>query len=75
MIIGFGKDDEHINGMIRTLVDVDDKKIIVVTLESDLKDIAQKLKIRKTENIRIIPVNESGFTSDNQSWIAHITDA
>lgn len=72
---GFGKDDEHINGMIRTLVDVDDKKIIVVTLESDLKNIAQKLKIRKTDNIRIIPVNESGFTSNNQSWVAHLTDA
>ena len=70
---GFGKDDEHINGILRTLVDVDDKKIIVVALESTQNDIAKKLKIRKADNIRVINVNQSGFTSNNQSWIAALT--
>ena len=47
---GFGTDDEHINGILRTLIDVDNKEITVVTLEkhqSDAaiaKDIARKLK-------------------------------
>lgn len=70
---GFGMDDEHINGILRTLVDVDDKKIIVVALESTQNDIAKKLKIRKTDNIRVINVNQSGVTSNNQSWIAALT--
>ena len=70
---GFGKDDEHINGILRTLVDVDDKKIIVVALESTQNDIAKKLKNRKADNIRVINVNQSGFTSNNQSWIAALT--
>ncbi len=47
-IIGFGfnLDDEHINGIIRTLIDVDDKHIIVIYINNvnDVDKIAKKLK-------------------------------
>lgn len=64
---GFGTDDEHINGILRTLIDVDNKSIVVVTLDkhqSDdaiAKDIARKLKVTNVSNISIIQVNESGI--------------
>lgn len=34
---GFNVDDEHINGIIRTLIDIDDKQLIVVVLEQRKK--------------------------------------
>lgn len=64
---GFGTDDEHINGILRTLIDVDNKSIVVVTLDkhqSDdaiAKDIARKLKVTNVSNISIIQVNENGI--------------
>lgn len=64
---GFGTDDEHINGILRTLIDVDNKPIVVVTLDkhqSDdaiAKDIARKLKVTNVSNISIIQVNENGI--------------
>lgn len=65
---GFGQDDEHINGILRTLVDVDDRKLIIVTLSGTSKEIAQKLKVRKKENIQIVLVDKLGVTSDKKLW-------
>lgn len=68
---GFGTDDEHINGILRTLIDVDNKSITVVTLDkhqSDdviAKDIARKLKVTNVSNISIIQVDANGI--NNQS--------
>ena len=63
---GFGVDDEHINGILRTLIDVDDKKIIVVSLAKNetneyvAKVIARKLKVSKVSNISIVQVDRDG---------------
>lgn len=72
---GFGTDDEHINGVLRTLIDVDDKKIIVVTLSKNkadddvAKDIARSLKVIKASNISIVQVDKSGKQiQDNALW-------
>ena len=72
---GFGIDDEHINGVLRTLIDVDDKKIIVVTLSKNkadddvAKDIARSLKVIKASNISIVQVDKSGKQiQDNALW-------
>ena len=70
---GFGTDDEHINGIIRTLLDVDDKKIVIVTLDTstdDVKDYARKLKTLKSDNIQIIRVDKEGKVSGtDKTWI------
>ncbi len=71
---GFGQDDEHINGILRTLVDVDDRKLIIVTLSGTPKEIAQKLKVRKKENIQIVIVNQLGVTSDKKPWTEVLTE-
>lgn len=63
---GFGTDDEHINGILRTLIDIEDKKMIVVTLGSGenedhmVKMIAGKLKVSKNSNIKILQVDKNG---------------
>lgn len=69
---GFGTDDEHINGILRTLIDVDNKSITVVTLDkhqSDdaiAKDIARKLKVTNVSNISIIQVDTNGLNIQNK---------
>ena len=72
---GFGTDDEHINGLLRTLIDVDNKEITVVTLDkhqSDdaiAKDIARKLKVTNVSNISIIQVDVNGIKiQDKKIW-------
>ena len=72
---GFGTDDEHINGILRTLIDVDNKEITVVTLDkhqSDdviAKDIARKLKVTNVSNISIIQVDVDGINiQDKKIW-------
>ncbi len=63
---GFGTDDEHINGILRTLIDIEDKKLFVVTLgygeseEDIIKMVAGKLKVSKNRNIKILQVDKNG---------------
>ncbi|WP_338691086.1 hypothetical protein QJR36_08485 [Paraclostridium sordellii] len=64
-IIGFGfnPDDEHINGILRTLIDIDNKQVVVVDINNgkdvdDVKEsIANKLKIFNEDNLEIILVD------------------
>lgn len=71
---GFGSDDEHINGIIRTLIDTDDKKVEIITIESNktedklARDFALKLKTSKYKNISVIKVNCQGKSSDGKMW-------
>lgn len=71
---GFGADDEHINGIIRTLIDIDDKKVEIVTKKSDKtgseleREYAMKLKTSKYENISVIQVDKEGKDSDGKLW-------
>lgn len=78
-IVGFGfnKDDEHINGMLRRLIDIDNKKIIVIDLNAgrsndDMKEsIANKLKISNDSNLDIILVDKDRKI-EGVSWINYI---
>lgn len=72
VVIGFGfnADDEHINGIIRTLVDTDNKKLIVIKPKSSNsndrieQEIANKLKVRNKVNIKVIQVDENRRSND-----------
>jgi hypothetical protein len=72
VIVGFGfnPDDEHINGIIRTLVDIDNKKIIIVDVDNTITPhkIAEKLKVSKENNIEILSVNSNREHKD-ALWI------
>lgn len=73
---GFGSDDEHINGMIRTLIEDNSKKVIIVkpatiskSKEEIIEEISQKLKIRNSQNIDLIFVDKDGIDNrTNKIW-------
>ncbi len=78
---GFGIDDEHINGVLRTLIDVDDKKIVVVTLKKNkedaevAKEIGRNLKVTRISNIFVVQVDKEGKRiTDNVLWTEAILD-
>ena len=79
---GFGSDDEHINGMIRTLVDDDDKRLIVITLHDQSKsesekaeELGKKLKVKNNDNIQVIYVDNDGIsTADKRIWSECLVD-
>ena len=70
---GFGTDDEHINGILRTLHDDDKKDLIVVSLanpqnrQSVQKDIRSRLKLKRNEGLTLIPVDENGYF-EGKAW-------
>ncbi len=63
---GFGTDDEHINGILRTLVNDDGKDLIVITLkhekpaEIESREIAKKLKVSDHKKVKVILVDKDG---------------
>ena len=71
---GFGADDEHINGIIRNLIDIDNKSIQIVTIKSDktndelAEEYAMKLKASKRDNISVIQVDSQGNSADGRNW-------
>lgn len=73
VIVGFGfnKDDEHINGIIRTLVNDDNKKVIIVGRNSSKEEIINRLIIEKRENITVYNINEDRKIGDTL-WIEYI---
>lgn len=74
VIVGFGfnADDEHINGILRTLVNDDGKELIIVTKGHHPKDIqklkAKALKINDANKIKVIAVGDDG-RADGQRWV------
>ena len=71
---GFNPDDEHINGIIRSLVDRDNKTLIIVDVANDkseserIDELAMKLKITNYQNIKLVIVNNKR-TCNNLPWI------
>ena len=70
---GFGTDDEHINGILRTLVNDDSKELKVVTLkhekseEAEAREIAKKLKVVDHTKIKMVLVDRDGKV-DGRPW-------
>ncbi|HEL2017711.1 TPA: hypothetical protein TY279_001591 [Streptococcus suis] len=74
---GFNIDDEHINGIIRTLIERDEKKLIIVDLDNsqDITDrsdaLAKKLKVSNSEQIHYLLVNKERLV-DGKKWSEYI---
>lgn len=67
---GFNNDDEHINGIIRTLIERDNKKLYIVDCSAEDKDelktkYTNQLKVTKINNIHIIKVSNSRKLMDS----------
>lgn len=80
VVIGFGfnKDDSHINGLFRELVENKNKKLFVVGVSSD-----REIKNNTIDNLRIdtnrdnvvgVSVNRETRTKDGKIWIEYIKD-
>lgn len=72
---GFNQDDEHINGIIRTLIERNNKKLVVVDTNSSKRltdkrtELCGKLKISKQENLDFITVDKyTRKTKDGSMW-------
>ena len=77
VIVGFGfnKDDEHINAILRTLVDDDMKKIYVVHKDIERNEVAKRLRIKNISNINICKVDDYRTRKiGNNTWIEYICD-
>lgn len=74
---GFNPDDEYINGILRTLVDIDDKKLIVVDLNQGIGEdivkerIANRLKVLNIDNLDILLVDRNRM-GERENWIENI---
>lgn len=70
---GFNPDDEHINGIIRTLVERDNKKLYIIDYANDdveklRKKYATNLKISKRSNLDVIKVDANRMIENNKKW-------
>lgn len=78
VVVGFGfnEDDEHINGILRTLIDVDKRKLIVVSTESLTQlQIGNKLKVSAYDHIYPLCVDPDGYTKNTHIlWTEAITN-
>ncbi|GFZ30290.1 hypothetical protein CSC2_08160 [Clostridium zeae] len=78
-IVGFGfnKDDEHINGILRTLIDIDDKKVVVIDLdngrgnENFKENIVNKLKVYNEDNLQVVLVDYDRKV-EGASWLDRV---
>ena len=62
---------EVFNGILRTLVNEDNKKLEVVTLNESKEEISNRLRIRNKENVNIIKINRNGLC-EGKRWIEHL---
>lgn len=65
---GFNGDDGHINGMFRSLIEKDNKRIIIFHYQEDnlseqqlLSHYQRKLRLTSTDNLRVVLVDENRF--------------
>ncbi len=76
VVVGFGfnQDDEHINGILRTLVDEDNKDIFVISVTDDSentikKQIKTKLKVNNLDRVKIVKIDKITRTNNGDLWI------
>lgn len=84
VVVGFGfnKDDSHINGLFRELIENQGKKLFIVSLDTDgtvqqqQRDLRKKLRIENSfsQSLIVIPVNQETRKIGDSSWIDYIVD-
>lgn len=78
---GFNYDDEHVNGIIRTLIERDDKHLVVIQPNSEKSineaksNLVKRLKTTKSTNVHVIHVNpETRKDCEDKLWIQCVKD-
>ncbi|MDO9892669.1 hypothetical protein Q7473_00600 [Glaesserella parasuis] len=68
---GFNKDDSHINGIFRELIEKHNKKVYIVTVsdKDTEKEIRKRLRIDKNvDNLKVILVDRTTRKKDDKFW-------
>lgn len=83
VVVGFGfqKDDSHINGLFRELIENHEKRLFIVsrstngTAEEQQRALRSKLRIANNFShlVTVVPIDSITRTSDNKSWLEIIT--
>ncbi len=68
----FNKDDEHINGLIRDLIDKEDKKLVIISIGLKKEDYVKRLKVKNEDNIKVINVSKNNRTNNEKLWVEHL---
>lgn len=74
---GFNKDDNHINGIFRELIEQHNKKVYIVTVnEKDTsKEMRRRLRIdENADNLQVVLVDKVTRRKDEKLWIEYIKD-
>lgn len=74
---GFNKDDSHINGLFRELVEKENKKLFVVTIDPKETTQALKKKLRlddNLDNVKVILVNSETRCSNGTIWYKEVIE-
>jgi hypothetical protein len=82
VVVGFGfhKDDSHINGLFRELIETEGKRLYWVNRDTDgsaqdqQRSLLKKLRLSQEHRhlVRVIPVNSDTRMIQNQSWLKHV---
>ena len=85
VVVGFGfnKDDSHINGLFRELVEGHGKKLFVVSSNLDGSAQEQQRALRKklrianafTQSLTVVPVDNKSRCVGQELWLDHIVSA
>ena len=76
---GFNQDDGHINGLFRELIEVHNKKLIVIDVSTDesktQKEIKNKLRVGTNgSNIIVISIDKDTRKSNDKFWYELVAD-
>lgn len=71
---GFNEDDEHINGVIRALVDQGKKLVVVcpsdtISENSKAKKIAERLRVTNVDLVKVIYIDKKTRKNGTKNWI------
>ena len=72
---GFNKDDSHINGLFRELIEKHNKKLFVITVDSNEtnKTVRSKLRIDDNlDNVKVIHVKPDTRTINDDLWFEEV---
>ena len=73
---GFNKDDSHINGLFRELIEKSDKKLFVITVDTNETDKEVRKKLRldtHLANVKVILVDPKTRAANEVMWFEEVS--
>lgn len=74
---GFNKDDSHINGLFRELIEKHDKKLFIITVDAKetAKEVKKKLRLdNNLGNVKVILVDRDSRAVNQNMWFDEVVE-